>query len=80
MIELESVVQVGSQYAPLLALYGCKLKTARADEEANTLELAFETGDRLTALPMREVEGWQLAGPGNRFIVAVPGGEVAAWG
>jgi hypothetical protein len=48
-------------------------------EETNMLELEFDNGDRLVALPMERVEGWQLAGPGTRFVVAVPGGNVAVW-
>ncbi len=79
VIELDLTEQTAMRYAPLLALYGCEITAARADEKLNTLELVFEAGDTFTALPMRKVEGWQLAGPGNRFVVAVPGGEVAVW-
>jgi hypothetical protein len=78
-VELDASETRGNRYAPLLALYGSEIKAARADENANVLELVFENGDRFTALPMTDVEGWQLAGPGNRFMVAVPGGEIAAW-
>ena len=78
-VELDASETRGIRYAPLLALYGSEIKAARADENANVLELVFENGDRFTALPMSDVEGWQLAGPGNRFMVAVPGGEIAAW-
>jgi hypothetical protein len=80
IIELDQSENVGTRYAPLLALYGCEITSARADEKANILELVFATGERFTALPMRDVEGWQLTGPGNRLMVAVPGGDVAAWG
>jgi hypothetical protein len=80
IVELAASENVGSQYAPLLALYRCAITSARVEEDANVLELVFETGDRFSALPMPDVEGWQLTGPGNRFIVAVPGGEVATWG
>jgi hypothetical protein len=78
--ELDLMEKVGTQYAPLLALYGCAIKAARADEKSNILELIFEDGHKFTALPLQDVEGWQLAGPGDRFMVAVPGGEAAAWG
>lgn len=78
--ELDLTQKVGTEYAPLLALYGCAIRTARVDEKRNVLELVFDAGDRFTALPLQDVEGWQLAGPGDRFMVAVPGGEVAAWG
>src|SRR4051794_12455096 len=77
VVELAASEKVGSRYAPLLALYRCGVTGARMEEDANVLELVFETGDRLTALPMPDVEGWQLTGPGDRFIVAVPGGEIA---
>lgn len=79
IVELDASENVGSRYAPLLALYRCAITSARVDEGANILELVFETGDRFTALPMPGVEGWQLAGPGDRFMVAVPGGEVTTW-
>ena len=80
IIELDMTQNIETQSAPLLAIQGCVIASARADEEANTLELVFEGRDVLRALPMQGVEGWQLTGPGNRLMVAVPGGEIAAWG
>jgi len=80
IVEIAASEDVGSRFAPLLALYRRAITSARVDEELSVLELVFETGDRLTALPMPDVEGWQLTGPGDRFMVAVPGGEVATWG
>jgi hypothetical protein len=77
--ELGAMVDDATRYAPLLAIYRSTVTAARVHEDTNTLELEFENGDRLTALPMENVEGWQLAGPGTRLVVAVPGGNVAVW-
>jgi hypothetical protein len=79
VVELDSLVDEGAQYAPVLALYRRTITDAHADDEASTLEVRFDNGDRLIALPMDGVEGWQVEGPENRFVVAIAGGGVAIW-
>jgi hypothetical protein len=76
---LNATVDDGSRYAPLRELYRSIVTVARVHEDESSLELEFDTGGRMTALPMEQVEGWQLEGPGTHFIVAVPGDEVAVW-
>jgi hypothetical protein len=78
-VDLDTTVEEGADYAPLLALYRRTITNAHADDRSSTLELRFDNGDRLTALPMEGVEGWHLEGPGSRFTVAVAGGGVAVW-
>jgi hypothetical protein len=78
--EFEAEVRNATDYAPLLALLRQEIHSARVDEREKTVVLTFRGGHRLTALPMQDVEGWELRGPGELLLVAVPGGEVAVWG
>ena len=78
-LELDVTVDQGSRYAPLRELYRSTVTAARVYEDESSLELEFDTGGRMTALPMEQVEGWQLEGPGSHFVVAIPGDEVAVW-
>jgi hypothetical protein len=79
VIQLDVPVQDESEFAPLLSLQGAVVVAARASDEDGTLALDFDTGARLTALPLEAVEGWQVAGPDNHLVVAAAGGGVAVW-
>jgi hypothetical protein len=78
-LELDQAVDDQSRYAPLLELHRSTVTVARVNERESNLELEFDFGGRITALPMEDVEGWELAGPGTHLVVAVPGDEVAVW-
>src|SRR6266516_1818470 len=56
-IVLDVAAHDESECAALLSLRGATVDAARASDEEATLVLDFDTGARLTALPLEAVEG-----------------------